>query len=363
MQQVARRRLPVYFLFDIDGALLHPCRARSWDSSDFVGESFYHTEKRGERIDVALWKQAVRCPLTSDQRHIQEVLLRPHVIPFFHHVLVCRALDTSRTQTHVLLYTRQSASYCDAVVRQILLPALEQESRGHSEGVSPALFSGLLHGQHCLQVEDNDVESRSRCSTGVPAPFGCSSEVELCDWSKTISVSPSPLTTVLIDDTSCNFRPLELATGHAILLPSFRPRVNDTFEIDACFAVPDFPDEALHDALTSRGVDCDTAVSDTAFFCAQGGGEDSESLLQFLTAFVQTCHDQRDTIEALQRHCLWTGVYHAEAAELRQRELRRRVKAHSAAVAALNFFDASRRYREAWNSFHAAREHLLVPFF
>ncbi|KPA75056.1 hypothetical protein ABB37_08740 [Leptomonas pyrrhocoris] len=346
-------RLPVHFLLDIDGTLLHPLRG-SYGNGDERVEGCIYACANGQGGSAAGFSEPVLCPLACEQKHIKRVLLRPHVIPFLQHLLLDRALDTARTQVCVSLYTRQSASYCEAVLNQVLLPALRRSRSDSPVDVTPALFHSLFHGDHAVQFSDSPCPSS-------PTTDASSLVSELQDWNKTVSVSPSPLTTVLIDDSSYNFRAAELTTGHAILLPSFRARADDDVDVDACFLTAHrCPEEAaLYDAI--RGETSGTAAAAAA---AVGCGEVSEALqlLPLLEAFVQVCLDQRDVIEELQRALPFPGAYAAEVPALRQPELRARIRAHAAALHALNFFSASSSYRERWNRFHAAREDSLLPY-
>ncbi|KPI88492.1 hypothetical protein ABL78_2388 [Leptomonas seymouri] len=347
MRQAAGR-LPVHLLLDIDGTLLCPCYRRYWHSED--GEGLQHADGQKQELTTAPWSARVLCPFSCDKCCIQHVLLRPHVIPLLKYLLVDRALDTPTTQVHTSLYTRQSASYCAAVVRQVLLPALRQCCPGTSADVLPSLFYRLFDGSHCVQTAG--VQARTDAQLP-PNSTAASCAVPIFEnWSKTISISPSPLTTVLVDDSSHNLRSPELTTGHAVLLPSFRPGADD-FDTDACLAVRIGEEVALYDALRGGG------TGD-----ALGSDESGETvpLLSLLAAFVQACDVERGTIEELQRTLPFSYPYEAEAVELHQQELQARIKAHSAALSAVSFFDASPAYREVWNRFHAAREQLLVPY-
>ncbi|CAD2221965.1 hypothetical protein AGDE_10973 [Angomonas deanei] len=206
-------RLPVHFLFDIDNTLLEcPKRPpvmewpsdcnRAWYNS---GNGTYHTLEE-------VWRQPPHASwitrLTDKEGKLsgKTVFLRPFVLFFFQRLLVERSLDSDSVEVHVSLWTRNPQSF-SADVAQLIRTALMAED---GRTVCPIVSRG---GDDCCNKETDVGDETDFCllSSG---------------WKKSVCLSPSPLTTVLIDDREENFVPWECRTGHNILVPSFRR--NDT---------------------------------------------------------------------------------------------------------------------------------------
>lgn len=357
MQRVARR-LPVHVLLDIDGTLLHPCRPRFHSCGDDGGDDdILSSTVATLNAGAAALTSPVLAPFSCPPSRVRQVLLRPHVVPFLAHLLVDKALDTTRVAVFVSLYTRQSAAYCEAVARQLLTPALLQHRPQLSPSVSPLdLFHRLYSGGHCVQPALGDLRDASPVS-----PSAC--WLPTTDWTKTISVTSCPLTTVLVDDKSANLRPLELATGRGVLLPSFHPSA-DEFAGDDCLAVWGAAEDALYDVLSgsSKSSGSGGGVQMRAAASCFDSFTDATSLVELLSAFVQVCHDHSETIEAAQRQNLFNNPYTEKEEEkylLQQGQLQTRMLTHAASLEAFNFLDISPVYRRVWNSFHAPRERML----
>jgi hypothetical protein len=164
-------------LLDIDGTLPHPCRGYRW--CDLVATQgllpYEDAAVRGFGSTHA--DEPLLCSVVCDTRPSDRMVLRLYLRSFLTHLLADCALDTSKTAVLVSLYTRQSASYCAAVAQQVLTPALQQSGLAATTQCAPSPFYRLFHGGYCVQVESASM---------------LYSAMELCDWSKTVSVSPIP---------------------------------------------------------------------------------------------------------------------------------------------------------------------------
>ncbi|AYU77549.1 hypothetical protein LINJ_15_1370 [Leishmania infantum JPCM5] len=352
-------RLPVHFLVDIDHTLVHPIyRHVAGDNSDTTRCSSASLPPASAR---GWW------PLNYVGGRVTHVQLRPHVVPFLSHVLLDRSLDTSETQVHVSLYTRQSAAYCAAIAYQVLLPALAQ-SKGEPlhEFRHQEVFHELFGGEHCVRGRFEAMHwlnpSPGFLSEGSPADQRQLGEATASlEWRKTIFVLPSPLTTLLVDDHCVNFRVTELSTGHGVLVP---PYYADAVACaaDDCFRVP--PTGSLCDVI---GMDLDRRGGCISSGRAMLGRVDVDDvvvrLLDVLEAFVQCCHSHRSAIEAM----------HGGSAGMSSPDERTPCAACKsagtprppvdAALSNFNFFERSPLYRRQWNAFHAHRADFLHSYF
>ncbi|GET87321.1 hypothetical protein LtaPh_1512600 [Leishmania tarentolae] len=342
-------RLPVHLLVDIDHTLVHPiCSHVEGDSPD----TRRHSSTPLPSSSAGGW-----WPLNYVGGRVTHVHLRPHVVPFLSHVLLDRLLDTSEAQVHVSLYTRQSAAYCTAIAHQVLLPALAQCKGTSLQALRrKGVFHGLFGGEHCVRGKFEAMQWWS------PSP-GCLSEGNSAaqrqrreatvsrEWCKTIFLSPTPLTTLLIDDRCENFRVAELRTGHGVLIPSYHTDAV-ACAADDCFRVP--PTDSLYDIIN---MDFDGGAGNMSSRRAMLGRVDVNDvvvrLLDVLEAFVQCCHSHRRVIEAM--HSASSGIPGADE--------RTPCPLVDASLGNFNFFDRSPLYRRQWNAFHADYEDLLHSYF
>ncbi|CBZ25146.1 hypothetical protein LMXM_15_1343 [Leishmania mexicana MHOM/GT/2001/U1103] len=345
-------RLPVHFLVDIDHTLVHPVYRR------VAGNNSDTTRCRsGPLPPASAWGWWL---LNYVDGRVTHVRLRPHVVPFLSHVLLDRSLDTSETEVHVSLYTRQSAAYCAAIAHQVLLPALAQ-SKGKPlhEFRRNDVFHRLFGGERCVRGKFEATywlnPSPGLLSEGSPADQRQLGEATASlEWRKTIFVLPSPLTTLLVDDRCVNFRVTELRTGHGVLVPSYYADAV-ACAADDCFRVP--PTDSLYDVI---GMDLDGRGGGVPSGRAMLGRVDVNDvvvgLLDVLEAFVQCCHSHRCAIEAM----------HGGSAGMSSPGERTSCAARppvDAALSNFNFFERSPLYRQQWNAFHAHRADLLHSYF
>ncbi|KAI5692024.1 hypothetical protein MNV84_02113 [Leishmania braziliensis] len=352
-------RLPVHLLIDIDHTLVHPIYYR-------VGGNNIDTARD---ISAPLLSSSVRTqwPLNYAGGRITRVHLRPHVVPFLSHVLLDRLLDTSETQVHVSLYTRQSAAYCAAIANQALLPALAQY-RGNSAHKLPSsdVFHGLFGEERCVRGEFKVMHSLNSSPRFLPegSPAGQRQPVEVTpslEWSKTIFVSPSPLTTLLVDDWCVNFRVTELRTGHCVLVPPYYAGAVKC-AADDCFRVP--PTEALYDVIN---MNLDGRGGGMSSGCTTHDHVDVNDvvvrLLDVLEAFVHCCHSHRSVIEAMHGSSAGMSCADKQAPCAAYQSTAMPHPSMDKALNSFNLFDCSSLYRRQWNAFHADREDLLHSYF
>ncbi|KAG5483090.1 hypothetical protein LSCM4_07306 [Leishmania orientalis] len=351
--------LPVHLLLDIDHTLVHPiCHHVGGDSSVTTGCS-------GASLLSA--SAGARWPLNHVGGRTTRVQLRPHVVPFLSHVLLHNLLDTSEVQVHMSLYTRQSAAYCAFIARQVLLPALAQHSgRSLDMFLGREVFHGLYGGEHCVRGEFEAMQWVSP-PPGFPAEGRLVDEsqplaaAESREWRKTIFVSPSPLTTLLIDDRCANFRATELCSGHGVLVPSYYTGA-EKCAADDCFRVP--PSSTLCGAIDPND---DGRCGDMSGARAMLGRVDVADvvvrLLDVVEAFVHCCHAHRRTIEEIRDGSAGISTAHERALSATLRATAMPRPPIDSALSNFNFFDRSPLYQQQWNAFHADSEHLLRSYF